>query len=137
LRAGRILVALAVALCAAGCEYVLSDVATRIRYSLLDEMSGMNEGETKTIRLRPDHWPDRCPGTGGYRLVMSPYKGGKQVASGDIVVTCKGGSRSYYTGMGSPQVVVSRELTVEKRADEDLRVTLRRTAGTLEIVSLD
>lgn len=127
-------------LCAltAGCEYAVSDVATRIRYALRDEGSALQRSgkDAVTLALRPDHWPDGCPGDGGYRLVLSPYRGGKQVATGDIVVHCRGGG-AYYTGLGSEQLYVVREMSVEKAKEDDLRITLRRTQAGIEIVGLE
>src|SRR5918995_4276024 len=110
------------------CEYAFSDVATRIRYRLLEESASrrLSHNETVTIALRPDHWPDECRKGEGYRLVLSPYKGGKQVATGDIVVNCEGGG-IYYTGMGSESIYVAREMTVEKKKEDELRITLRKT----------
>jgi hypothetical protein len=72
----------------------------------------------------------------GYRLVLSPYKGGKQVATGDIVVTCKGGG-VYYTGMGSEAVYVLEEMAIEKKPQDELRITLRKTGAGTQIVGLD
>ena len=127
------------AVAASACEYAFSDVATRIRYRLLEEESAarrMANNETVMIALRPDHWPDECRKGEGYRLVISPYKGGKQVATGDIVVSCKGGG-IYYTGTGSEGITVAREMTVEKKKEDELRITLRKTSSGLEIVALE
>lgn len=95
-----------------------------------------SKNETVTIALRPDHWPDACRKGMGYRLVLSPYRGGKQVASGDIVVTCKGGG-SYYTGMGSENIYVAQEIAIEKKPEDELRITLRKTNSGTEIVRLE
>jgi hypothetical protein len=123
---------------ASGCEYAFSDVATRIRYRLLAESASLRDSSNQTavVAMQPDHWPDQCRRGQGYRLVLAPYKGGKQVATGDIVVNCKGGG-SYYTGMGSENVYVAREMWVEKKNNEELRMTLRKTSAGVEIVSLD
>jgi hypothetical protein len=122
----------------AGCEYFVSDVATRIRYALMREAEalGAATGSTTTFTLRPDHWPDDCPGGSGYRLVLRPYAGGKQVAVGDILISCKDGRRGYGTGFGSERLYVAREISVEKKRDEDLRITLRRTETGIEIAAL-
>ncbi len=122
----------------AGCEYIASDVATRIRYRLHDATSELKRSsrDSMTIALRPDHWPDECPKRAGYRLVISPYRGGKRVATGDIVVTCKG-KRSYATGLGLEDLYVARDIAVEKGSDEDLRITLRKTASGVEITGLE
>ncbi|MDZ4862017.1 MAG: hypothetical protein SGJ01_01120 [Gemmatimonadota bacterium] len=129
---------LAIATFLSACEYAFSDVATRIRYALLQESTllHLSTNETVTVALRPDHWPDACRKGEGYRLVLSPYSGGKQVASGDIVVTCKGGG-SYYTGMGSENMHVVQEMAIEKRAEDELRITLRKTHSGTEIVRLE
>jgi hypothetical protein len=120
------------------CEYAFSDVATRIRYAVLEKSAQLKSStdETATITLRPDHWPDACRKGEGYKLVLSPYKGGKQVATGDIVVTCKGGG-SYYTGMGSENIYVSKEIAIEKKTEDELRILLRKTASGTEIVGLE
>jgi predicted alternative tryptophan synthase beta-subunit len=68
--------------------------------------------------------------------VLSPYRGGKQVASGDIVITCKGGG-SYYTGMGSETIYVAQEMAIEKNKEDELRITLRKTNSGTEIVGLE
>ena len=117
----------------AGC----SDVATRIRYTMLDALGDLEKSKepSTTVTLRPDHWPDACPGR-GYRLTISPFKGGKQVKTGDITIACKGG-RTYYTGLGSEKINVPRELTIEKRSDEALRVTLRKSATGVDLVALE
>lgn len=120
-----------------GCEYAFSDVSTRIRYAMLaglDDLQKSNE-QSVTLTLRPDHRPDACPG-GGYRVTISPYKGGKQVPTGDITIACKGG-RTYSTGVGSERINVPRELTAEKRSDEELRVTLRKSAAGADLVALE
>jgi len=134
----RLVLLLAVAAFMSGCEYAFSDVATRIRYALLEESTllHMSKNETVTITLRPDHWPDACRKGQGYRLVLSPYRGGKQVASGDIVITCKGGE-SYYTGMGSETIYVAQEMAIEKNKEDELRITLRKTNSGTEIVGLE
>lgn len=121
-----------------GCEYAFSDVATRIRYRLQTALAELRQSphDELTIALRPDHWPDACPRGGGYRLVISPYRGGKQVAVGDITITCSDG-HPYYTGLGSENLSVARDLTVDKRRDEDLRITLRKTAAGAEITTLE
>lgn len=121
-----------------GCEYVLSDVATRIRYSLLDakaELQG-SQKETLTLALRPNHAPDGCKSGAKYRVVLSPYKGNKQVAVGDIDVYCDGVLR-YYTGFGSEEIRVAREMAVEKNAEDEVRITLRKTSSGIEIVGLE
>jgi len=128
----------AIATFLSGCEYAFSDVATRIRYALLEESSSLHTSKNETVKiaLRPDHWPDACRRGMGYRLVLSPYKGDKAVASGDIVVTCKGGG-SYYTGMGAEKIYVAREMAIEKGAEDELRITLRKTGFGTEIVGLE
>ena len=128
----------ALAITAAGCEYFVSDVATRIRYHLDDAMAELqrSEGETITVSLRPDHWPDACPGDGGYELVIAPYGGGKKVAVGDIRIMCAG-RHHYWTGLGSEKLFVNRELSIRKKRDEDLRITLRKVPEGIEIVRLD
>lgn len=121
-----------------GCEYVASDVATRIRYRLYAAASELKRSshDSMTIALRPDHWPDECPKRAGYRLVISPYRGGKQVATGDIAVTCKG-KRSYSTGLGLEELYVAQDIAVEKGSDEDLLITLRKTSSGVEIAGLE
>lgn len=122
---------------AAACEYAFSDVATRIRYSLLQTLASRPEvGQTATLSLTPDHWPDACPGEGGYRVTITPYRGGKQVRSGDIRIACHG-RRSYYTGLGSEDIDVAGDLTAEKRRDEALVITVRGTERGMEIVRLE
>jgi hypothetical protein len=134
----RLIATLIMAATMSACEYAFSDVATRIRYRLLDESDSLRSSnrETATIALRPDHWPDECRAGKGYRLVLSPYKGGKQVATGDIVVHCKGGG-IYYTGMGSEGIYVVREMAIEKKKEDQLRITLRKTEAGIEIVALE
>lgn len=120
-----------------GCEYFVSDVATRIRYALVRESAALlaSDEVERIISLRPDHWPDACAGDAGYRLTLSPYQGGKSVPVGDIHVSCKSGG-PYYTGMGVETIYVTQELVVDKRADEHLLITLRRTDRGTEIVNL-
>lgn len=134
----RLVFLLALATFMSGCEYAFSDVATRIRYALLvkSALLHLSKNETVTIALRPDHWPDGCRKGEGYRLVLSPYRGGKQVASGDIVITCKGGG-IYYTGMGSENIYVAQEMAIEKKTEDELRITLRKTNSGTEIVGLE
>lgn len=119
-----------------GCDYAFSDVATRIRYALLRQLpSASTAGKTTTVSLRPDHWPDGCRGSGGYRLTISPYRGGKQVETGDIVVACRGGG-SYATGLGSEAIALAGDLSIEKGRDEDLVITVRGTGRGIEIVTV-
>lgn len=121
----------------AGCEYAFSDVATRVRYALVEADISMrlSKNETMTITVDPEHWPDGCSKGAGYRLVLSPYKGGKQVAVGDIDVYCNDGHR-YYTGFGSEKIYVTQEMAVEKKAGEEVHITLRKSASGVEIVDL-
>jgi hypothetical protein len=121
-----------------GCEYVLSDIATRIRYALLDAKAELqrSQKDTLTITLRPNHAPDGCQSGAGYRVVLSPYRGNKQVVVGDIDVYCNG-SRRYYTGFGSEQIYVTHEMAVEKKADDEVHITLHRTSSGIEIVGLE
>jgi len=67
---------------------------------------------------------------------FSPYKGGKNVPVGDIVANCKGGG-SYWTGLGSEKIYVAEEMAVEKKTDDELRITWRRTSSGVEIVRLE
>lgn len=134
----RVVLVFATAAFLSGCEYAFSDVATRIRYALLRESTLLHSSKNEAVKiaLRPDHWPDACRRGMGYRLVLSPYRGGKEVASGDIVVTCKGGG-SYYTGMGSEKIYVAREMAIEKRTEDQLHIALRKTDAGTEIVGLE
>jgi hypothetical protein len=119
-----------------GCEYVASDVATRIRYALQRSLaSPPADGQTTVVRLRPDHWPDACPGDGGYTLKVTPYRGGKQVPTGDILIACRGRG-SYATGLGSERIAVAAELTIEKTRAQDLEIEIRGRAAGIEIVAL-
>jgi len=120
-----------------GCEYMLSDVATRIRYALVAEHAKLqsSKSESAIFTVDPDHWPDGCVKGSGYRLVLSPYKGGKQVAVGDIDVYCRNG-RHYSTGLGSERIYVKQEMAVEKQSGEAVLVALRKTADGTEIVAL-
>lgn len=123
----------------AGCEYFVSDVATRIRYKLDDERARLlaSDDDTRVVELKPNHWPDSCGKAPRYRVVLSPYKGNKAVAVGDIQVFCEGATH-YWTGMGSEKLVVDRELAVVKRADEALRITLRKGgSGLVKVTGLD
>lgn len=129
---------LAGALALGGCEYLGSDVATRIRYALLAaqadlEKSGRPEA---TLALGPNHWPDGCGDAATYKVTLSPYKGNKEVAVGDIEVQCAG-ARTFYTGFGSEGIYVNRVLSVEKRAPDELRIRLKKTAKGAEIVALE
>lgn len=130
----RVVLVFAIAPFISGCEYAFSDVATR----MLRESTFLHASKNETVKiaLRPDHWPDACRSGMGYQLVLSPYRGGRQVASGDIVVTCKGGG-SYYTGMGSERIYVAREMAIEKRPEDELHITLRKTDSGTEIVGLE
>lgn len=131
------LAALALVLPLAGCEYFVSDVATRIRYALIDASRALEQGqETMTLSLHPDHWPDSCRKRAGYKLVLSPYRGGKQVAVGDINVFCVGGG-GYYTGLGSERIYLAREMSIDKKSEDELRISLRKTGTGFEIVGLE
>jgi hypothetical protein len=135
----RVLVPVVVAwsLFLAGCEYAFSDAATRVRYALVraEFVMRMTGSETDNLALNPDHWPDGCGGTEGYQLAVSPYKGDKQVAVGDIDVYCQNGRR-YYTGFGSERIHVAKKMTVEKKPGETLHLVLRKSASGVEIVEL-
>jgi hypothetical protein len=134
----RVAVAVGLACAATGCEYALSDVATRIRYALVDAHADLQSSasDTLTIRLRPDHWPDACPDGRGYRVKLIPYQGNKQVAVGDIDIACHG-KGVYWTGFGSEQIYVAHELAVDKTRDQDLVITLHKSAKGSEIVTLE
>lgn len=133
------LAALATVVALSGCEYLVSDVATRIRYKLDDERARLlaSDDDTRVVELKPNHWPDSCGKAPRYRVVFSPYKGNKAVAVGDIDVFCEGATH-YWTGMGSEKLVVDRELAVVKQADETLRITLRKGgSGLVKVTALD
>lgn len=131
----RFIPVLAALMLLSGCEYAFSDAATRVRYALLAAQLGIVDGETRVITVDPDHWPEGCYLDSGYRLVLSPYKGGKQVAVGDIFVFCNNGQR-YYTGLGSEQIFVSQELSVTKGAGEKVELTLKKTPAGIEITGI-
>ena len=133
----RMAILLVAALALGGCEYFISDVATRVRYALDREAKALQSSADaeRTFSIRPDHWPDACGGDAGYRLTLSPDRGDKAVASGDIRIDCVHGG-PYYTGMGSEAIYVSAELRIDKRADEDLIISLRRSERGTEIVRL-
>jgi hypothetical protein len=125
-----------VSLAVGGCEHAFSDVATRIRYALLRSLaSPPAAGVTTVLRLRPDHWPDACPGDGGYTLTVTPYRGGKQVRTGDIAIRCRSG-HPFWTGLGSEAIAVAGDLRIEKARDEDLEIVLRGRASGIEIIEL-
>lgn len=119
-----------------GCETLVSDIATRIRYKVRDAAAGLTVGRSveTTITLQPNGWPDGCQPGASYRVTLSPYKGNKAVPVGDITVNCQGW-RTYYTGLAG--VTVRKELSVEKKADEPLRLTLKKTTQGIEVVSLE
>lgn len=131
-----LLLLLATALC--GCEYLGTDVATRIRLSLVEAKAQMDRAgqDSLTIMVKPNHWPDGCPEPAGYRVTLSPYKGNKQVSVGDINIQCQG-KRTYYTGFGSEEIFVTRDITVEKKPADALRITLRRSKAGMEVVGLE
>ena len=133
-----LVVGLLAATALAGCEYFMSDVATRIRYRLDEARVELerSDKETLTIALRPNHRPDSCGADSGYRVVLSPYKGNKNVAVGDIEVHCER-RHHYWTGFGSEGIYVTRVLSVQKKADEELRITLIRTPSGVEITALE
>lgn|SRR5262245_17509070 len=117
-----------------GCEYAFSDAATRIRYALLAQSWRVQASDTPvTVTVYPDHFPEGCDSN--YRVVLSPYKGGKQVPVGDIFVHCQSGQR-YYTGFGSEQIYVTKEIFIEKRAGEAVTLSLHKTASGSEIVDM-
>jgi len=122
----------------AGCEYLGTDVATRIRQSLVEAKAEMEKSgrESATVVLKPNHWPDGCGAAAGYRITLSPYKGNKEAAVGDITIQCHG-TRSFYTGFGSDGISVTRDLRVEKKAGDPVRITLKRARSGVEIVALE
>lgn len=125
-------------ICLSGCEYFVSDVATRIRYALLRENAVLHASSelSRTFSIRPDHWPDACPGDQGYTLTLVPYRGGKQVKVGDIFINCKHEPQKYYTGLGSESIYVTAEMSIAKKPDEDLLITLTKTPQGTEITGL-
>jgi hypothetical protein len=118
------------------CEYIGSDAATRVRYDLGREAPSLeaSQGESATITVTPDHWPEGCGGA-GYTLRITPDDGTKMVKTGDIFVTCDSG-QPYYTGLGSERIYVTRELKVSKRSGEPVQVVMRRTGRGVELVEL-
>lgn len=127
---------LVLALGAAGCEALFSDVATRVRYALVRAEADLGPavGSTHTFTVDPDRWPDGCGGK-GFRLTLIPYRGGKQVPVGDVDVRCADG-HPYWTGFGSPTITLAQELSVAKGPGESVSITLRRTTSGVEIVAL-
>ncbi len=118
-----------------GCEYVGSDIATRVRYALGRETSSFqSSSETATITISPDHWPEGCGGV-GYTLRIAPDDGHKQVKTGDIFVTCDDG-HPYYTGLGSERIYVTRELTVARKSGESVQIVMRKTDKGVELIEL-
>src|SRR5262249_7774028 len=114
-----------------------TDIATRIRHEIEEAQAKLETSPQDSISvvLRPNHSPDGCQEGAGYRLVVRPYSGGKQVPAGDIDVFCNG-SRHYWTGL-SEKIRVPGQLVVQKKADEEIRVTLRRTPAGFEIAGLE
>jgi hypothetical protein len=126
----------AAALILAGCERLVSDIATRVRYALRDAAAELHSSsaEARVVTLTPNGWPDGCKSGARYRLTLSPYKGGKQVPAADIDVLCDGRNHSYTTGT---RLLVARQMSVEKGPDEPVKITLRKTAKGIEIVGLE
>ena len=66
--------AIAAVLLLAGCETLVSDVATRIRYAARDgaaELRGSND-TTRVVVLRPNTWPDSCGADPRYSVEITP-----------------------------------------------------------------
>lgn len=124
------------ALLVAGCETLVSDAATRIRYELRDSAARLQSSAqaTAVVTIRPATWPDGCPDNGRYRVRLVPYRGGKQVPAADVFVKCLANNREYSTGTVQ---VVPREMTVEKAAGEPVRITLRKAPAGVEIAALE
>ena len=121
----------------AGCDYTIADAATRVRYALFRAEIWMRllRSDTLTITVDPDHWPGGCRNNVGYKLVLSPDKGDKQVAGDEILVTCND-RRPHYTGFGTNYIYVAREMAVEKKSGEEVQIALRRSSSRIEIVEL-
>jgi hypothetical protein len=119
-----------------GCETLVSDIATRIRFELRDAAQALaaSPDDTITFHLEPNGFPDGCQSGAGYQVTLSPYQGGKAVAVGDIIVQCQGG-RSYGTGLEG--VTVAQTVSVEIPAKEAIKVTLRKSAIGIEVVALE
>ncbi|MFY9288221.1 MAG: hypothetical protein WAO98_06930 [Alphaproteobacteria bacterium] len=118
-----------------GAERLTSDIATRIRYALRDGAGtlALVSDKARAFSVRPNVWPDNCKNAKGYRIVISPYKGNKQVESADINVYCHGG-RQFYTGT---ELIVRKKMSVEKSGEEAVIFILGKTEKGTEILSLE
>lgn len=135
MRKAASVVLLACLLLATGCETLVSDMATRIRYQLRDAAADMKRrGRVELeVQISPNHWPDNCLPGAGYRVRLLPYRGGKVVPVGDIIVECHG-KRHFGTGLDG--VFVADELIVEKDPADPIRFLLRSTPDGIEVVSI-
>ena len=116
-----------------GFERLVSDIATRIRYALRDgELLMLATGrDSHVVTLAPNGWPDGC-GERRFRVVLSPYKGNKQVPAADIDVHCAN-RHHYWTGT---LLIVPRQMSVEKEAGGGIALTLTRTPAGITITDL-
>jgi hypothetical protein len=123
-----------VLLAVAGCETLISDMATRLAYAVRDGAARLSHSRSETLVLSVAwrSWPDGCPG--GYRV---EWNADNDVKAPGIGVACTSNHHSYGTTYARNFVKVTKALTVTKEKGEPVTIALRkRTDGAIEVVAL-
>jgi hypothetical protein len=121
-------------LAAAGCETLISDMATRLAYAVRDGAARLSRSRSETLVLSVAwrSWPDGCPG--GYRVEWNADNADKTPGVG---VECTSTRHSYGTTYARNFVKVTKALTVTKEKGEPVTIALRkRSDGAIEVVAL-
>jgi len=121
-------------LAAAGCETLISDMATRLAYAVRDGAARLARSRSDTLVLSVAwrSWPDGCPG--GYRV---EWNADNDARAPGVGVTCTSKRHTYGTTYARSFVKVTKALTVTKEKGEPVTIALRkRLDGAIEVVAL-
>ena len=121
-------------LAAAGCETLVSDMATRLAHAVRDGAARLSRSRSETLVLSVAwrSWPDGCPD--GYRVA---WNADNDVKAPGVGVECTSTRHSYGTTYARNFVKVTKALTVTKEKGEPVTIALRkRPDGAIEIVAL-
>lgn len=112
-----------------GCEFLVSDSASRTAFALRDgarRLAGSGDS-TITVRVAPRQWPRGCQGA--YRLTLVP----DSAAVPGLAIRCLPGGPVYTSGDALAQVRTRELLTADLRATEPVTLLLRRNGQEIEV----
>ncbi|HYV20031.1 MAG TPA: hypothetical protein VFC25_13490 [Verrucomicrobiae bacterium] len=118
-----------------------TDAATRLAQDVVDGAVSLQASgdEERTVEHRPRSWPAGCSGAWTVTFQESLHH---PQSGGSLLIGCKGTPNfarlgyTYGTTSHLHAVRVPSTLSIEKDRDAVLRVTLRKSAGTIEVAAI-